>query len=233
MKTPLLTAALLLSLGTLSAHACPEKVQPAQAYQRRNDGRCEGIQARGLIADGVKLVSFAIGRFADNPDETLSLKIPKLNQGQPTLQIQNRRKRYVLNEVPLKPQGAWLNYAWSPQILQEAKVKPSKLQTLAELPNKTYVPVVLNSGSKQYEFVFFLAEPASFESFEIRQGGQIFHSETRPKTNAKEIRFIWQPKAGASAGIYEINYEATTYPRGEKPDSFPRTLKFIHDPDWL
>jgi hypothetical protein len=111
---------IILALNSLAATACPEKAANFLDYQRRNSNRCEGVvREREAIAASVELVSFA-SRKIDNYKQPIRLRIPKINNTAPDLQVNSYAKNYKLDEIKLSSESAWFSFNWATDILKKA-----------------------------------------------------------------------------------------------------------------
>ncbi|MGC9502745.1 hypothetical protein [Baaleninema sp.] len=152
--------------SSAAANPCPSNLSDPLAYQRHhNPDRCEGIR-RQNISSSFSWVSFATSNLR-RYGSTLRLKLPEVGEN-PTLTVRAYSRRYQLDPLEFQPRGDWYEFSLQTDILQQAHVAPESLRAIASLPGSQpiYVPVVIDSPSPRYNFVFYSPSRAIVRSFE-------------------------------------------------------------------
>lgn len=229
----LLISLFIYSFAILPVQACPSGNPESTDYIRRDQNRCEGIQARD-IAGGFRLISVATSSISSYPNP-LTLLIPRLGKDTPEVEIESLEKNYLLNDLSLLPSSYGFTFQLKPNILNKVNIAPSTLRGLASVDinsQRVYLPVTIGKPAKKYQFVFYSSYRTKFPTFEIRHNGKIISSQSRNIDDDGEIVFTWDGSQ-APAGRYEVHIIAEQEPINERPEKIERHFYFEHNPKWL
>lgn len=231
----LIVSLLIWNISSLEAQACPTRSRNPMDYIRRDGNRCEGIIRRKL-GGSLNFVSLAI-RGINTLGDTLTLQIPNTtNSSSPNVLVRTTESPlYRLDELKLTRQDGFYSFSLPTRILKQIPINVDQLRVIARTPPNSplvYTPVIIGRSTTLYEIVFHTPDHARFNTLQISGNGQTFRLNSSNTFQSGDIVFSWDGRR-ASAGRYELYYEADIEQRNKPPERVSRRLVFEHNPNWL
>mgnify|MGYP001793736429 CR=1 FL=1 len=215
----------------LSGLACELAESGSLDYALQEDNRCEGIQDRIQVSGSLDLISFT-STNGGSLGTTVRIRVPRRDRNQPFFRMQEPESRWLLERVPFTSQGDFYLYNLSTRILNGSDVDDlDDLRAIAVTgTQRVYLPTLLGSPARGYEFVFYSVDRVKFLKAEVR-GTDIAWGPQGARTGEKS--FGWSNANQTPAGRYEFYYEAEIEQGNRAPELIRRSIAFWHNPDWL
>ena len=225
----LLLPLLLSIVFNSSAHAeesmptCTSGDSETYAYQKEEDGHCEGIPNSRPISGQFTLISFYTGNTPNAYSQSLALRIP--TNSSPQLRIQSNYRNYAANNFPFNATSQGFTYNLDTKKLDRANIPPDSLVYKAQRKDNPsiYLPVILGNADGQYNFVVSSPKDLKLPQFEIRRNGQVIYKD--PRRISDSVHILTWKYGGAKAGRYELYLKDNS---GRE-----RSFSFEHNPNLL
>lgn len=232
----ILSSIFIFNLASLPAQAsCTVGSENSNDYIRRANNRCEGRQrSRSNISGAITLRSLT-SSTGGSLGSTLAMKIPKIASNQPNITVTAFNVNgYRLDNLSLHSSGKFYRFNLPTKIINNLGITLDNLRGRAEKGGnqRVYLPLIFNTASSKYRFVFYSSRQASFQKAEIRKDGRALTSWGTQARKQGEKQFEWTP-GSAPAGQYTFYFEANIYQRSGSPEHIRKSIAFEHNPTWL
>lgn len=236
VRTFIILSTIFTTTLSLPATACPQQSDNPNAYIRRDNNRCEGIDLETTVSGTLDFISFTVNTLDSTWPSLLSLQVPTINSQQPEIELRAIGSRYRMDELDLISSTTAHTFQWPSTVLKRMDIPTHRLRATAAIGTSVvYLPVIINKPDPQYQFVFYSSADARFTTAEIRSDNDnsvIHNFNPTSDFQSGEHIFTWDT-SNTPAGQYSLHYTVELDFPGGVEKLGERRITFEHDPAWL